>query len=133
MPLKLYRRFEMTVNECLAKVKDRKPNAYSDESLTDRLNEIEARVQREILLKEPDDIIQYAFPDDRDTELILPKPYDSAYVYYIKMMIEFDQEEYSAYNNTMAMFVSQFQDAEKYYNRLNPNHPSIRIRNWMRG
>lgn len=123
----------MTVNECLAKVKDRKPNAYSDESLTDRLNEIEARIQREVLLKEPDDIIQYHFPEDRDTELILPTPYDSAYVYYIKMMIEFDQGEYSDYNNTMAMFTAQFQDAEKYYNRLNPNPPAIRIRNWMRG
>jgi hypothetical protein len=123
----------MTVNECLAKVKDRKPNAYSDESLTDRLNEIEARVQREILLKDPDDIIQYSFPDDRDKELILPKPYDSAYVYYIKMMVEFDQEEYSAYNNTMAMFTMQYQDAEKYYNKLNPNPPAIRIKNWMRG
>lgn len=123
----------MTVNECLAKVKDRKPNAYSDESLTDRLNEIEARVQREILLKDPDDIIQYSFPDDRDEELILPKPYDSAYVYYIKMMVEFDQEEYSAYNNSMAMFTAQFQDAEKYYNKLNPNPPAIKIKNWMRG
>lgn len=123
----------MTVNECLAKVKDRKPNAYSDESLTDRLNEIEARIQREILLKEPEDIIQYDFPEDRDTELILPKPYDSAYVYYIKMMIEFDQEEFSAYNNSMAMFTASFQDAEKYYNKLNPNPPAVRIRNWMRG
>lgn len=123
----------MTVNECLAKVKDRKPNAYSDESLTDRLNEIEARIQREILLKEPDDIIQYSFPEDRDTELILPKPYDSAYVYYIKMMVEFDQEEYSAYNNTLLMFNAQYQDAEKYYNRMNPNPPAIKIRNWMRG
>lgn len=123
----------MTVNECLAKVKDRKPNAYSDESLTDRLNEIEARIQREILLKEPEDIIQYEFPEDRDKELILPKPYDSAYVYYIKMMVEFDQEEYSAYNNTMAMFNAQYQDAEKYYNKMNPNPPAIKIKNWMRG
>lgn len=123
----------MTVNECLAKVKDRKPNAYSDESLTDRLNEIEARIQREILLKEPEDIIQYEFPGDRDKELILPKPYDSAYVYYIKMMVEFDQEEYSAYNNTMAMFNAQYQDAEKYYNKMNPNPPAIKIKNWMRG
>lgn len=123
----------MTVNECLAKVKDRKPNAYSDESLTDRLNEIEARIQREILLKEPDDIIQYEYPDDKDTELILPKPYDSAYVYYIKMMIEFDQEEFSAYNNTLLMFNAQFQDAEKYYNKMNPNPPALKIRNWMRG
>lgn len=123
----------MTVNECLAKVKDKKPNAYSDESLNDRLNDIEAMVQREILLKEPEDIIQYAYPDDKDTELILPRPYDSVYVYYIKMMIEFDQEEYVAYNNTNSMFQAQFSDAQSYYNKQNPNPPSVKITNWMRG
>jgi hypothetical protein len=123
----------MTVNEILARVKDKKPNAYSDESLNDRLNEIEAKVQRDVLLTVPDDIIQYRWPEDRNKEVILPKPYDSVYVYYIKMMIEFDQEEYNAYNNTNVMFETLLNDAKAFYNRQNPNPPSIKIRNWMRG
>ena len=123
----------MTVNEVLAKVKDRKPNAYSDESLVDRLNDCEAMVQRELLLTVPDEIIQYNFPDDRDKELILPRPYDELYVTYIIMKIQFDQEEYTAYNNSQLMFTAQYQDAQGYYNRLNPNPPSLVIHNWMRG
>lgn len=123
----------MTVNEALAKVKDRKPNAYNDESLNDWLNECEAMVQRELLLTVPDEIVQYAWPDDRDTELILPKPYDALYVSYIKMMIEYVQEEYTAYNNTNAMFQVQYQKAQGYFNKLDPNPPSLKVKNWMRG
>ena len=70
----------MTVNEVLAKVKDGKPNAYSDESLNDMINDCEAMIQRELMLTAPDEIIQYAWPDDRDNELILPRPYDMVYV-----------------------------------------------------
>ena len=46
----------MTVYEAIAKVKDRKPNAYSDESLNDFLNDCEAMVQRELMLTVPDEI-----------------------------------------------------------------------------
>lgn len=123
----------MTVNEALAKVKDRKPNAYNDESLNDWLNECEAMVQREIMLTVPDEIIQYEWPDDRDKELILPRPYDAMYVTYIIMMIQYVQEEYGAYNNTNLMFQTQYQAAQGYYNKLDPNPPSIKITNWMRG
>lgn len=123
----------MTVNEVLAKVKDGKPNAYSDESLNDMINDCEAMMQRELMLTAPDEIIQYAWPDDRDNELILPRPYDMVYVYYVTMMIEFRQEEYEAYNNTKLMFEAQYQDAKGYYNRLNPNPPALKITNWMRG
>ena len=93
----------MTVNDAISKVKDRKPNAYSDESLVDWLNECEAMVQREIMLTVPDEIIQYDYPDDLDKELILPRPYAALYVSSIKMMIEYTQEEYNAYNNTNVM------------------------------
>lgn len=123
----------MTVNDAISKVKDRKPNAYSDESLVDWLNECEAMVQREIMLTVPDEIIQYDYPDDLDKELILPRPYDALYVSYIKMMIEYTQEEYNAYNNTNVMYQTQYQAAQGYFNRLDPNPPSIKISNWMRG
>ena len=123
----------MTVNECLAKVKDRKPNAYSEESMTDWLNECEAMVQRELLLTEPEEIVQYEWSRDMDTELILPRPYDALYVTYVIMMIQYAQEEYTAYNNSNSMFQTQYSAAQGYYNKLNPNPPSIKITNWMRG
>lgn len=130
---RLYKEKRMTVYEAIAKVKDRKPNAYSDESLNDFLNDCEAMVQRELMLTVPNEIIQYNWAEDRDKELILPRPYDELYVTYIIMMIQYNQEEWTAYNNSQAMFTSQYQGAQGYYNRLNPNPPSLVIHNWMRG
>jgi len=123
----------MTVNDAIAKVKDRKPNAYSEESLTDWLNECEAMVQREMFLTVPEEIVQYKWPEDMDTELILPRPYDALYVTYMIMMIQYTQEEYIAYNNTNAMYQTQYEAAQGYFNRQNPNPPSLKITNWMRG
>jgi hypothetical protein len=123
----------MTVNDAISKVKDKKPNAYSEESLVDRLNDCEAMIQRELLLTEPDEIVQYDWTQDMDKELILPRPYDAVYVTYIIMMIQYDQEEYTAYNNSNAMFQTQYSAAQGYFNKLNPNPPSIKVTNWMRG
>jgi len=122
----------MTVNDVLARVKDRKPNAYNDESLCDWLNECEAIVQRGLFLTVPETIVQYEWPKDRDAELILPRPYDALYISYVIMMIQYAQEEYTAYNNTNMMFESQWDKAQQYYNRQNPNPPSLKIVNWMR-
>ena len=90
-------------------------------------------VQRELLLTVPEEIIQYAWPEDREKELILPRPYDELYVVYMIMKIQFIQEEFGAYNNSKLMFDSLYQDAQGYYNRLDPNPPSLVIRNWFRG
>ena len=123
----------MKVYEAIEKIKQRKPNAYNEEALNDWLNECEAIVQRELFLTPPEEIVQYAWPEDRDEELILPKPYDALYVTYVKMMIEFTQEEFGTYNNTNKMYLAQYQAAQGYYNKLDPNPPSLRIKNWMRG
>jgi hypothetical protein len=122
----------MTVYEAIANVKDMKHNACSDESLNAMINACEAMIQRELMLTIPDEIVQYAWPDDRDKELILPKPYDMAYVYYVKMMIEFQQGEYEDYNNTKMMFDEHYKGAQAYYNKLNPNPPALKVTNWMR-
>jgi hypothetical protein len=121
----------MLVKEALAKIKERKPNAYSDEALLDYINECEAMVQRELYLETPEEIVQYEYPDGLEKELILPSPYSMVYVTYAIMMIQYNQEEISAYNNSNAMFETQLAEAQKYYNRHNENRKTIRVTNWF--
>lgn len=121
----------MLVKEALAKVKERKPNAYSDEALLDYINECEAMVQRELYLETPEEIVQYEYPDGLEEELILPSPYSMVYVTYAIMMIQYNQEEISAYNNSNAMFETQLAEAQKYYNKHNENRKTIRVTNWF--
>ena len=104
----------MLVKEAIQKVKERKPNAYSDEALLDYINECEAMIQRELNLETPEEIVQYEYPDGLEEELILPAPYNMVYVTYAIMMIQYNQEEIAAYNNSNAMFEAQFTEAQKY-------------------
>lgn len=121
----------MKVCEAIEKVKERKPNAYDDNMLLDWLNEIEARVQRELMDTPPEGIFSYDITRHMENELLLPKPYDVLYLNYIIAMIEFNQQEYEAYNNTSDLFNSQFADAQNYYNSKYGKRGGLKLKNWF--
>ena len=121
----------MIVSEAIERVKERKPNAYDDHTLLEWLNEIEARVQRELLDTAPEGIFTYAIERDMERELLLPKPYDVIYIHYIIAMIEFNQQEYEAYNNTVELVNSTFLDAQKYYNQIYDTRKKYFVKNWL--
>jgi len=120
----------MTVKEAIEKAKDRKPNAFPDEELIDWLNEFEARVQVELMQIAPEAVVSYDLADDAEKAMLLPKPFESMYVDYICMMIQFNQEEWTAYNNTSLMLNASFNEAQKYYNSKYPKTDNLKIRNW---
>lgn len=122
----------MTVSEAIEKVKERKPNAYSDKLLVEWLNDCEAQVQRELMGVPAEGIKQYDEVEDLEQDLLLPRPYDAAYVTYIIAMIEFNQQEYNAYNNSIVMFNTQYDAAQKYYNSTFKHTMGLKIRNWLR-
>ena len=121
----------MIVSEAIEKVKERKPNAYSDQIMLDWLNECEAQVQRDLMDTMPEGIFSYSIDDDMERELLLPRPYDSAYLFYIQAMIEFSQQEYSAYNNTIALYNNLISEAAKYYNRKYQKTERVKIHNYL--
>lgn len=121
----------MIVSEALEKVKERKPNPYDDEMLLEWLNEIEARVQHELMDTPPEGIFTYSIEKHMERELLLPKPYDVIYIHYIIAMIEWNQQEYDAYNNTTDMLNSIFSDAQKYYNEKYNGGKRIKLKNWL--
>lgn len=120
----------MKVSEAIERVKERKPNAYSDSMLLDWLNEIEARVQSDLMDTTPEGVISYDIERDMERELLLPRPHDSLYLTFVIMMIEFNQQEYTAYNNSAELFNTQFADAQKYYNEKYKKVKPLKITNW---
>lgn len=94
----------MTVSELIAYVDSVKPNAFSDSDKVLWLNEIEARVQLEVMLRWPGEVIQYALPGDKDAELLLSPPHTAVYRYWLQAMIDFENGEYEKYQNTSEMF-----------------------------
>ena len=92
-------------------------NVFSNAIKTAWINELEATIQVELLGINKDDIVQYVYVVDSETELIANPPYDRIYQLYLYAMIEFAQKEYSDYQNSMNLFNAAYLDYCKWYQR----------------
>lgn len=105
----------MTPNKAIETVDRLKPNAYSEEDKLGWINELDGMVQR--LVIQQDDITRYAYPDDLDRKLLIPAPFDDAYVLFLEAKIDYYNREYGNYNNSAMMFEAQFSEYKKDYIR----------------
>lgn len=94
----------MTIAEILDHIDGIKPNAFTAEQKLIWLNELEARIQKDVLLQWPGEWVQYRWPEDRDTEPLLDAPDDAMYRHWLEAQIDYANGEYSKYQNTAVMF-----------------------------
>lgn len=94
----------MTIRELFDYVNSVKPNAFTEADMLVWLNDLEARLQLEVLLRWPGEVARYRLPEDRETELLLEPPHTAVYRYWLQAMIDFENGEYGKYQNTMEMF-----------------------------
>lgn len=98
----------MKVKDLIAIAKD----WVEDDAITDRvrlymLNQIEGKIQTELLLIDPNEIVEYTDEDlgsEAETELLIPAPYTDVYVTWMVAMAYWYAGEYATYQNEMAMF-----------------------------
>lgn len=105
----------MTPNKCMEHVDSVKPNAYGEEDKLAWISELDGLVTRIVVQETQYDPYQY--PDDMDTELLVPPPFDVVYQLYLEAMIDFHNREYGPYNNVMLMFNEKLDEYKKAYIR----------------
>ena len=81
-----------TMNTVIEYVDRVKPNAYSNDDKYRWMNTLEGLVSREV---HHDDAPEYNLPEDADTPLLVPAPYDEIYHLYVSAMIDFYNREYN--------------------------------------
>lgn len=100
----------MQLKELIQFVDGLKKNTFSNEVKTAWVNEVEGMVQTDVLRLAIQDVVQYAYREDADPELIVKPPHDRLYRYYLEAMICYEQEEYDRYENCMQMFNQNLND-----------------------
>ena len=90
------------------------------------IKEVEAQYKSEkITEKEYNAILEklkdYVYPDDMDSELIIPAPFDDCYTLFLEAKVDYYNKEIGNYNNSAMMFEAQFSEYKKDYIR---NHPA---------
>ena len=96
-------------------VDDIKPNAFSNDTKTQWINECEGLVQTEVMLISPDECVRYDYQQNSNDELLAKAPHDKIYYVYLCAMIDFALGEYSKYQNTMQLFNAHFGEYMRFF------------------
>ena len=104
-----------TPNKVIETVARLKPDVYGEEEKFRWLCDLDGKVKR--IVMQDTDGVDYEYPRDMDKELLIPAPFDDAYVLYLQAMIDYYNKEYISYNNAMLMFNSKFDEYKKAYIR----------------
>ena len=115
----------MTIDEAIERCDRTKPNAYSRADKIRWLSELDGRVLRDLIqthepptdgimedkTKKPENwFIGYDENTPGGTSLLAPSPYEDIYVKYLFMQIDFNNAEFTRYNNSAAMFQAVYSD-----------------------
>lgn len=111
----------MTIIGAITRVDTVKPNTYSQIDKVKWLSELDGIIKAEIIDTheggENTPFSGYTEYTDLNTKLLVPAPYDEVYIRYLEMQIDYANNEYGKYNNSMMMYNSAFSAFEKHYNR----------------
>lgn len=109
----------MTVQEAITQADALCPNNFTTADKVRWLNEVDARIDKEILRHYEDDD-EYTYTEytttDLTAELLAPIPYDLLYVYYLQSKINYAYSETDRYNNSSAMYNQAYREFANYFN-----------------
>lgn len=110
----------MKISKAIRLADELKANALSAELKLQFINECEGMVQSEIMMLSSSDITVYEM-DNLDDELIAKPPHDKIYIAYLAAMIDYANNEYNKYANTISVFQSYYNEFHKwYFDRIRP-------------
>lgn len=111
----------MTIMEAIHGIDDRKHNTYSQEDKLGWLSRLDSMVKRLVIDTheggEGVTFTGYGISTDKDTELLIPEPYDEAYLLYLEAQIDYANGEYAKYNNSTERFNALWEAYRNWYNR----------------
>lgn len=111
----------MTILEAIARVDVVKPNVCQQSEKIKWLSELDGIVKNEIIdTHEGGEGVTFSgYTEDTNlnTVLLVPAPYDEVYIHFLEMRIDYANNEYGKYNNSMMMYNSAYIAFEKHYNR----------------
>ena len=108
-----------------------RPNAFSDAVKTAWLSGVEGRIQLEVFLLEPTEVVSYTWPEDADKQLLTEPPFDDVYLHWLEAQIDYADGEYDKAANSFAMFNNAMAEytrfiARRYAPADHPEHPEER-------
>ena len=119
----------MTIREAINGIDELKPNDYTQSEKVKWLSALDGMVQKELYnqyLDSTEIFGGYNDSTDEETVLLIPAPYEEAYLTWLESKIDYHNSEIGKYNNSAMRFNDIFESFKKDYNRTH-THKSARI------
>lgn len=111
----------MKIIDAISQIDSQKPNTYSYKEKLSWLNRLDFMVKRLIIdTHEGGDDVTFTGYDDRtdqNTEMLVPAPFDEIYIRWLEAQIDYTNEEYDRYNNSILMYQTAYDGFSAWYNR----------------
>ena len=110
----------MTILEAINRIDDVKPNSFKQTEKIRWLHTLDGIIKSEIIdTHEGGENITLGEYSENTLlqELLVPHPYDDIYIKWLEARIDYANDEYNKYNNTVVVYNQALADYEKYYNR----------------
>ena len=110
----------MKLIEAINQIDAVKPNGYSQADKIRWLSTLDGIIKSEVIDTHEGAYFEFnGYTDDTPltTELLIPAPYDEAYIFYLESKIDYWNGEIAKYNNSIAMYNEAYSAYERYYNR----------------
>ena len=104
-----------TANKVIEYVDHVKINAFAEEEKFRWLCDLDGMVKRIVMQEEEG--VDYAYPADMGTQLLIPPPFEGVYALYLQAMISLHEKNYNDYNNALLVFETKFNEYKKAYIR----------------
>lgn len=117
----------MTINNILELVQAISPHAFSDKVILTFINEIEGKIQTDVLRIQPDDeaFVIHTLDNIEEEETVVSAPHDKLYVPYVCSRVCESEGEVTKGNNHISRFNDFYDEFAKWLKR-NYN-PSARL------
>lgn len=109
----------MTIIEAVNQIDNLKRNTFSQKQKIIWLSRLESMVKRLVIDTHEggEDVSFDGFTENTDlqTVLIMPEPFDEAYVFWLEAQIHYANEDIDMYNSAIMMFNTSFEGYKAYY------------------
>lgn len=117
-----------TANKIIEHVDSVKPNVYRDEEKFQWLCDLDGQIFRQVM--QEGEGVNYAFPEDMDTQLLIPHPYEGIYALYLEAQIDLHNKDYEDYNNTILVYTAKLEEFKRAYIREHRPKSAGSIKLW---
>lgn len=104
-----------TPNKIIEYVDQVKPNVYRTEEKFQWLCDLDGMIKRTVMQEA--DGVRYSYPEDMDTQLLVPHPWESIYALYLEAQIDLHNKDYEDYNNAILVYTERLEEFRRAYIR----------------